>query len=55
MKASVNSIDEEDSFIKLVGTSSYAALNTMLRSFIIYCMINEEPLRCSRQGEIVIN
>ena len=55
MKAGSNSSDQEGrEFHVILGGWLHIALKTVLRRFIIYCMIKEESLRCSRQGKIVI-
>lgn len=51
MKVSIHSTDQDgERKLRHVGARSYTALKTMLRSFIIYYIISEEPLKCSKQG-----
>lgn len=46
MKTGNNSSDQEGGgFHVMFGGWLHTALKTVLRSFIIYCMIKEEPLR----------
>lgn len=46
MKTGNNSSDQEgEEFHVMFGGWLHIALKTVLRSFILYCMIKEEPLR----------